>query len=76
MGVETSVKSIISTAYQAICTTTAPAVKQGKATLHPVQRVTIEFLGLDQLISPDPLFSGWVIAYMADGDFDGEIDFL
>lgn len=36
----------------------------------------IEFLGLDQPSAPDPFFSGWVMADMADGDLDGEIDFF
>ncbi len=36
----------------------------------------IEFLGLDQPSAPDPFFSGWVLADMADGDLDGEIDFF
>lgn len=36
----------------------------------------IEFLGLDQPSAPDPFFSGWAMADMADGDLDGEIDFF
>ena len=36
----------------------------------------IEFLGLDQPSAPDPFFSGWVMADMAGGDLDGEIDFF
>lgn len=36
----------------------------------------IEFLGLDQPSAPDPFFSGWVVADLADGDLDGEIDFF
>jgi hypothetical protein len=35
----------------------------------------IEFWGLDQPGAPNPDAAGFVIADMADGDFDGDIDF-
>jgi hypothetical protein len=35
----------------------------------------IEFLGLGQPSAPDPFFSGWAMADMADSDLDGEIGF-
>ena len=35
----------------------------------------IEYWGLDQPGAPEPTMAGWVIWDMADGDFDGEIEF-
>ena len=35
----------------------------------------IEYWGLDQPGAPNPDAAGFVIADMADGDFDGDIDF-
>jgi len=35
----------------------------------------IEYWGLDQPSAPSPETSGFIIADMMDGDFDGDIDF-
>ena len=35
----------------------------------------IDVWGLDMPGAPDPDSAGWVVMDMADGDFDGEIDF-